>query len=487
MKSFLLVFLTAAACTTLFLPLVVRVGRRLGAVDSTREPPVPRIGGLAIWLGVACSLLLVGLLFTPTALTLLASSKSLGAVAIAATVMLVLGAVDDVAPLTAWVKLPVQVLAAGFAFLLGVKIVLVSGPTGAISLSPVVSLLVTIFWLVGISNAFNLLDGADGVATGSAFFAATAIFIVSVSLGNPAIGLVTAALAGSLLGFLPHNLPPARVFLGDSGALLTGFLLAGLAVEGSTKGPTMVAIAVPLVAFALPVFDTTLTVLRRLMRGKPIFERDEDHLHHRLQKAGFKPMQVVGILYAASAGFALIAMLFINATARTYAVALVIIGVAVWLTVRYLKLHELNELARLARRGIVKPRAIVMNVQLRQAAERLETATSVEDLCGALATLFRGSEFDTVFLVLSERGGQADRKYFRLEDGDFVEGEPRKRPDEWEVVCPFEGGDWIGELHLRRRLQRKSLLLDLNLLLEVVQPSLASAVEKIQRSSAPVT
>ena len=199
-------------------------------------------------------------------------------------------------------------------------------------------------------------------------------------------------------------------------------------------------------------------------------------------------MQVVGVLYAASAGFALIAMLFINATARTYAVALVIIGVAVWLTVRYLKLHELNELARLARRGIVKPRAIAINVQLRRASERLESATSVDDLCGALATLFRRSEFDTVFLVLTKRGGQAaDRKYFRLEDGDFVEGEPGKRPDEWEVVCPFEGGDWMGELHLRRRLARKSLLLDLNLLLEVVQPSLASAVEKIQRSSAPVT
>ncbi|MCZ6759589.1 MAG: MraY family glycosyltransferase [Gemmatimonadetes bacterium] len=480
MKSFLLVFLIAGGCTTLFLPLVSRLGRRLGAVDDTRDPPVPRIGGLAIWLGVVCSLLLVGVVFTPTALTLLASSRSLGAVAVAATVVFILGAVDDARPLSAWVKLPIQIAAAGLAYFMGVRILLVSGFGGALTLSPAISVVVTVLWLVGISNAFNLLDGADGVAAGSAFFAATAIFIVSVSLGNPAIGLVTAALAGSLLGFLPHNLPPARIFLGDSGSLLAGFLLAGLAVEGSTKGPTMVAIAVPLVAFAVPVFDTGLTILRRLMRGKPLFERDDDHLHHRLQKAGFKPMQVVGVIYMASAGFAFVAMLFINETVRTYAVALVIIGIAVWLMVRYLKLHEINELARLAKRGMAKPRAIAMNVQLRQASERLESTASIEDLCKALAILFRGSEFDGVALSLSKRGDQGAERKFRLEGDSFVEGLPERKADEWEVVCPFQGGDWTGELRLRRRLARKSLLMDLNLLLEVVQPSLATAVERIR-------
>ncbi len=480
MGSYLLVFVVAALVSALFVPLTAAFAHRVGALDDTRKPPVPRTGGLVIALGCAISLVLVGFLFIPTGATLLGTSQSIGPVAIGAAAMLVLGFVDDVHPLHAVVKFGVQIAIAAIMYQAGVRVELLSLPFGSADLGALFGLVVTVLWLVGIANAFNLLDGADGVAVGSAFFAATAIFLMSVTLGHPAIGLVTAALAGAVLGFLPFNFPPARAFLGDSGSLVIGFLLAGLAVEGSTKGPTLVAIAVPLVAFGVPVFDTTITLIRRLVRGRPLFERDKEHVHHHLQRAGLSPRAVAGVIYAASAAFALAAMVFINPSARSYAVALVIIGAGVWIVARFLRLHELNELARMARRGARQPRVIAYSVQMRRASERFEHAESLADIQEALAILLRKSEFDEVLLMASPIGDRRGRtQVWQLRAGKFVEGWPVRAVDEWEVACPFEGAGWTGELRLRRRLGRPSLLLDLNLLLEVIQPALSEAAKRI--------
>jgi hypothetical protein len=299
--------------------------------------------------------------------------------------------------------------------------------------------------------------------------------------------LVAAALAGALLGFLPFNFPPARAFLGDSGSMFAGFLLAGLAVEGSTKGPTLVAIGVPLVAFAVPVFDTTLTLIRRKVRGQPVFQRDQEHVHHRLQQFGYSPRQVAGMIYAASAGFALLAMLFLNPGVRSFAVVLIVVGVAILVVVRFLRLHELNELARLARRGVLQPRSIAMNVQLRRAAERLESAQTLSDLHAALAILFHRSEFDEIILTVAPPYDRRNATLtWHLVDDAFREGKVERQHDEWEVTCPFDGVGWVGSLHLRRRLGRRSLMLDLNLLLEVVQPALDSAAGRIDNPLPPL-
>ena len=480
MGSYLLVFVVAALVAALSGPFWMRAGRHAGALDDTRDPPVPRVGGWVVALGATGSLTLVGMLFHPTGATLLAAPGSPVAVLAGGAAILLLGTVDDIRPLGAKLKFAIQVAIAAGVWWCGVRIQVVSFPTGPITLGAPVSLLVTTVWLVGIANAFNLLDGADGVAAGSAFFASAAVFFVSVTLGHPAIGLVSAALAGAVLGFLPYNFPPARAFLGDGGSLVIGFLLAGLAVEGSTKGATLVAIAVPLLAFAVPVFDTTITLLRRAVRGRPLFERDEGHLHHRLRHRGLSPRAVVVVVYAASAAMALVAMLFINPTARSYAVGFIVLGAGVWLAARFLRLHELNELARVARRGALKPRSIMMNVGLRRAAERLEGAASLFDILAGLALLFERSEFDDVLVSVSNRADRREgTRRWRLQGGTFVEDWPRRSPDEWEVVCPFGGIDWVGELRLRRRLGRRSLLLDLNLLLEVLQPALTRAGQRV--------
>ena len=481
MGSYLLVFTVAAISAVVSMPMLMALGIKVGALDNTREPPVPRVGGWVIALGGGVALLLVGVIFAPTGSTLLATSRSLGPVMIGAAGIFALGVLDDIYPFRASIKFGGQILIVIAVIAMGVRIELVSFPLNSLQLGPILGFALTVLWLVGITNAFNLLDGADGVAAGSAFFAATAVFVMSVALGNPAIGLVAAALAGAILGFLPFNFPPARSFLGDSGSMLAGFLLAGLAVEGSTKGPTLVAIAVPLVAFAVPVFDTTITVVRRLVRGQPIFQRDQGHVHHRLQQFGYSPRQVAGMIYVASAFFALLAMLFINPSVRSFAVVLIVVGAAMLVVVRFLKLHEINELARLARRGVLQPRSIVMNVQLRRAAERLETAHTLTDLHSALAILFGGSEFDEIVLKvapLRERRGASVT--WHLVDGAFRKGDVERQHDEWEVVCPFDGKGWVGALHLRRRLGRRSLMMDLNLLMEIVQPALENVAARIE-------
>ncbi len=484
MGSYLVVLVVAGTFAFVLMPLLMSVAARAGAIDDTQSPPVPRVGGWALALGTAVSLLVVGVIFTPAGATLLGTAESLRAVSIGAFAILLLGSVDDVRPLSAWVKLAVQILIALAVFALGVRIQIVSFPLTNLELGVVGSCVVTVIWLLGISNAFNLLDGADGVAAGSAFFAATAIFIMSVTLGHPAIGLVTAALAGSLLGFLPFNFPPARAYLGDSGSLLVGFLLAGLAVEGSTKGPTLVVIGVPILAFGVPVLDTGITLIRRVVRGQPLFQRDHDHVHHHLARAGLSARQVAGMVYAASMAFALGAMLFLDTGVRSHAVAMIAIGAGVWIIARHLRLHEINELARLARRGVLQAKVVAANVQVRRAIERLMNAENMDDLQAGLSVLLTESEFDAVVLtagLAEERRGNT--KAWTLANGYFVEGRPERGSDEWEVVCPFEGAGWVGELRLRRRLGRRALVLDLNLLLDLVQPALSRAGGRIAAKS----
>ena len=211
MGSYLLVFAIGAAVAAMTMPLWMRLGFRLGLVDDTRKPALPRVGGWAIAAGTVTPLALVGVIFAPTGLTLAGATESLDAVVVGGALILLLGSFDDLRPMNAVLKFVLQILISALVFALGTRVGTLSLPfLGSVPLSLPVSFAVTILWLVGIANALNLLDGADGVAAGSAFFSATAVFVMSVALGHPANGLVAAALAGALLGFLPSNCPPAQ-------------------------------------------------------------------------------------------------------------------------------------------------------------------------------------------------------------------------------------------------------------------------------------
>ena len=482
MRSYLFAFVLSLLLGLGLVPAAGRLGLRIRAVDQTRDPPMPRSGGLGIVAAWVLALLLLAFAFTPVGALLRYSRMELQAVYVGALVILALGVVDDIWRLKATPKFLVEIAVAVALYVAGVRAATVWLPFGIVELGHVAGLLFTVVWIVGITNAFNLLDGIDGAAAGAAIFAFLAVFFASVELGNPLVALLTVALAGATLGFLRWNFAPARIFLGDSGSLFLGFVLAALALRGATKGPTIVAIAIPVVAFALPVTDTLLSMLRRGVRGQPLMKGDREHLHHRLLAMGLTTRQAVALLYVVSAAFALASMLFLNPNLRSLAVFLTMLAVVVWFAERHLKVFELTELARIARRGFVQTRAISFNVDVRKAAHELDRTRSWDEIVGTLARLFDRSEFDAVRLVTYDGGPGQPRREFLLEGGEVREQAVAPRPDEWGVHVPFQlglGGGVRGELAVFRRYGRRALVTDVNLLVEVLRPALAAAAGRV--------
>jgi len=482
MRSYLFTFALAAVLGVLLTPVAGRIGRRLGALDRTVDSPVPRFGGLAIAAAAALALGLLALVFDPVRALLGYSRVELEAVYVGGAVVFALGVADDLHALKATPKLLAEVVVAAGLYVAGVRASTVWLPFGIVELGQVAGLLFTVLWIVGITNAFNLLDGIDGAAAGAAIFALLAVFFASVQLGNPLVALLTVALAGATLGFLRWNFAPARIFLGDSGSLFLGFVLATLALRGATKGATIVAIAIPVVAFALPVTDTLVSMLRRGLRGAPLMTGDREHFHHRLLAMGLTTRQAVALLYVVSAAFALASMLFLNPNLRSLAVFLTMLGVLVWFAERHLKVFELTELARIARRGFVQTRAISFNVDVRKAAHELDKADTWDGIVAVLARLFERCEFDAVRLVLYDGGPGKPRREFLLESGRVREQAVAPEADEWGVHVPFQlgvSGGVRGELAVFRRYGRRPLLTDVNLLVEVLRPALAAAAGRV--------
>ena len=483
MRSYLSVFLLALAFGALLTPIAGRIGLRIGAVDRSKGTTLPRSGGLAIVVATLLALLLLAAVWDPVRSLLSFSRSHLGPIYLGALGIIALGIVDDVRGLGAKPKFAVEIAISIALYYAGVRASTVWLPFGIVRLGEIVGLLFTVVWIVGITNAFNLLDGIDGAAAGAAVFALLAMFVASVTLGQPLVALLAVALAGGTLGFLPFNFPPARIYLGDTGSLLLGFALATLALEGATKGPAIVAIAIPLVAFGVPVLDTSIALVRRAARGAPLFKGDREHLHHRLLDIGLTNAQAAAILYVVSAAFALASMLFLNPNVRGMAVVLTMIGAVVWLVVRHLRLHEFFELARLAQRGISQTRAIQFNVQVRRAAELLEKVQCWDEIVRLLADLFAASEFDAVRLTVQPADPAAPRRAYHLETGDIVEEEVAILGDEWGVHVPFaigRTGSMRGELAVFRRYGRRPLLMDVNLIVEVLRPALSKAAGRVE-------
>jgi hypothetical protein len=239
-------------------------------------------------------------------------------------------------------------------------------------------------WVVAITNAFNLIDGLDGLAAGSAFFSTLIVFVIALLQGSLLIATLAAALAGSILGFLRYNFNPASIFLGDSGSLYIGFMLCSAALAGSQKSSTMVAVAIPVVSFGLPILDVSIAILRRFLRGRPLFEGDAEHIHHKLLKRGFSHRDAVLILYGVSAMFGLLSLL-LYPSGSLIVLVLAVIGLGVFFGLQQLRYHEFSELQRIAERTINQKRVIANNIAIRRAAEDLESCRTLTQI-GAVMT-----------------------------------------------------------------------------------------------------
>jgi len=464
---------------------------------------------------VALSILLAlaALLFVDNLVTRsLWAERSQMFVALAPAVgVFLVGVYDDLFGIRPRHKFIAQGLAAALFFALGGRIEILSAPfAGAVKLPALISFALTVLWVVTITNAFNLIDGIDGLAAGAALFASFVMIAVSIMVGHPFVTVISLALAGALIGFLRYNFNPASIFLGDSGSLFIGFTLATLSVQGTQKASTAVAVAIPLLAFGLPIIDTSLTLLRRFVGWRPLFQGDREHIHHKLLARGWSQRRVALALYGACALFGLQALLFVQngngvGVGRLTGLWLFVVGVAVILAVDRLRYHEVDEIrAGLKRNLSLAERRLRLanNVRVRRASHSLSQATTLGELFDAVKEMVELSSFVYVTAQLNRGGaGRTARReqqseslpgapsplrthngcvYWSWERGDLEATEILKSSRLWSLSLSLstERAHW-GYINLYRGIASDALLLDINYLCGFFQHEMALAVERV--------
>lgn len=327
-----IVLAVAAAFIIAFImtPQAKKFAEAVGAVDQpnarrVNKVPIPRLGGIAVFLGFMISLLL----FADTDRQIL--GIVLGAVIVAAG-----GLVDDIVNLKPWIKLLIQVIAAVVTIRCGVVLDGISALNdNTVYLGKGLAILITLLWIVGCTNAVNLIDGLDGLASGSTIISAVSMLIVSLMVpANPNVSIILAALIGACAGFLPYNIHPAKIFLGDVGAQLLGYVMASASLLGLFKMHAVVTMLIPVLALAVPIADTVFAFVRRLFKGQSPFKADKGHFHHRLLALGLSHKQVVLVLWGATAMFGLIGILIVGQTTATkwiVVAAMLVVAGLIWL------------------------------------------------------------------------------------------------------------------------------------------------------------
>jgi UDP-GlcNAc:undecaprenyl-phosphate GlcNAc-1-phosphate transferase len=330
-----------------------------------------------------------------------------------ATIIFVLGLIDDFCGLSAYTKFAVQAGAAVLLFSNGLGISQLSILAGHPHMGWLLGLPLTILWVLWITNAFNLIDGLDGLAAGSALFSALVTCVVAFLGHNEVVLILTLALAGAIAGFLRYNFNPASIFLGDCGSLLIGFLISAIAIAGSHKSPTMVAVAIPIVSLGLPILDVTVAVVRRFLSCKRLFDADREHIHHKLLGRGISHKQAVLVLYGVSACFGLFSLLLLNPGGTALAAVLVVVGIGVLIGVRQLGYYEFMELGRVANRTLNQRHVIANGTSIRRAVDALESCTCLPQFCQILRQCLEPIGFDGFGLYISS-GLPAEVELFPL-------------------------------------------------------------------------
>lgn len=304
MKTFIGIFVVAALGAFFATPWARRLAHLLGALDLPSERKIhskitPRLGGTAVFFGFCAPLLTFYIIENRVTSIFLNYEKATLALVLAGMAMLALGIYDDCKGADARKKFTIQILTATALYLFaGFRIDVLSNPFGAPIRLGWFSFPLSVLWMVMITNAINLLDGIDGLVTGVTAIIALSLGVINVMYGNIFIAVLTFCLAGACLGFLPYNFAPSRIFLGDSGSLFIGMTLGGISMYSLFKEKTATLLAVPLVLFGLPLFDTTSVMIGRWARGRPLFQADKSHIHHRLLELGLTQRQAALFLYA---------------------------------------------------------------------------------------------------------------------------------------------------------------------------------------------
>jgi UDP-GlcNAc:undecaprenyl-phosphate GlcNAc-1-phosphate transferase len=315
MRTYLTSFIVSFLFVLVTTPFLIKIGIKHGFVDKVdqrkiHQGVVPRIGGIGIAIGTLFPLFLLYFYNNFVSQTLFGSIENVVVIVFGGLSISILGLFDDIKGLPAKFKFLFQIALAVIAIYCGFSINAMSTPWGVVQLGWV-GHFITVLWIVGIINAFNLIDGMDGLSSGVSFFACITIMSLSIVNGYMFVALVSAALAGAVVGFLVYNFNPAKIFMGDAGSMFIGYILAVLSLKNQSKGHTIVSMLVPIIAMGLPILDTTLAFLRRFLRNQSIFSADKQHIHHILLSKGLNQRKVVFMLYGISVVFTALAMLLI--------------------------------------------------------------------------------------------------------------------------------------------------------------------------------
>ena len=409
--SLLLAFLSAAALT----PIVLHLANRWEIIDAAglshrkvHNESKPRLGGIAIALSFFVPLLGLMVYETQVGNHIVDNPSLIIGFLVGGALITLLGVYDDVYGATAKTKFSVQILIATFVSIIGFNIPVIDLPFLEPIHLGILAYPAAIFWIVAITNAVNLVDGLDGLAAGIALIAITPMTIISLTEANVIMALICFTLTGSLLGFLIFNFHPARIFMGDSGSLFLGYILAIVSVHTSTKGGSAVIIMTPLLALGLPILDTTLAIVRRAWYGMPLFSGDKNHIHHKLMDKGLSHRSTVLVLYgvaASFAGLALITYLYRDFNSGlTLAVSALISAVLVY-KVGYINIskslqadlthsHAVREHNKLIREGFAETRA------------SLSSTHDIEAICSKVLAICR--LIDAASASLDLRASRAD-------------------------------------------------------------------------------
>lgn len=333
MIKILAVFFVALCLSMALTPFVGRIAKRLNLVDSPaarkiHTEPIPRLGGIAVYFAFMLSYWACMLLFSPEIGT------SPIWISAGATVVFIVGLWDDVRRLSPGAKFLFQILAAFMAYQGGLLFKNIALPWGSELSLGWFSGIATVFWVLLVVNAINLIDGLDGLAAGTSVFVSLLLLVMTISSPNTAVPVGLAALGGACMGFLRYNFNPASIFMGDCGSYFLGFMLASLSVLGSLKSQATVAIIIPIVALGLPLMDTILAPIRRFVLGQDLFQPDRSHIHHRLLKMGLSHRKAVLLMYGATIFLGVFALLIVQARDVKAGFLLFVLGLCIIFFIR---------------------------------------------------------------------------------------------------------------------------------------------------------
>lgn len=288
-------FMLAMFVSYVLTPYIKKLAFKIGAVDrpdnrKVHKKIMPRLGGLAIYIA-----------FMIGCVASMEITWDIFGILLGGTLIVALGVADDVYQLPAKVKLLGQIVAACVLVIFDIRIEWVNNPLGGYFYLDMLSIPFTIFWVISFTNVVNLIDGLDGLAAGVSAIASLTVILVAVQMGYFHIAILTAALAGAIIGFIRYNFNPATIFMGDTGSMFIGYMLAAISVYGAVKTAATIALIVPAIALGLPILDTAFAIMRRYVNGRPIFQPDKGHLHHRLLATGMSHKETVLFMYGITA------------------------------------------------------------------------------------------------------------------------------------------------------------------------------------------